>query len=110
MIHFKAGFMDTNIQKQDKLITRIVEIINESMEPKRIWLFGSRAEGTYDQHSDFDIAVEGHPSDIRTFRKTREKLDAVLGIYSIDLVELEKVNQPFRELIQRKGVILYERD
>lgn len=94
----------------EKQIDDIRGILLQMLRPKRIYLFGSRASGTNKEYSDFDIAIEGNKGTFRDIRRTKQKIDEALGIYSCDLTELEKVSRDFEELIREKGKIIYERD
>jgi len=99
-----------NAHTEEEMLTVIKNILLEWLEPERILLFGSRATGNHTQHSDFDIAVEGAKATFRELRKTKEQLDHDLGIYSCDLIELEKTSEDFRALIKQQGTPIYERD
>lgn len=92
---------------QEKHIKSIVNVLVEHLNPKHIWLFGSRAGVDYTDRSDFDIAIEGHEQNHRKLRQAKDKLDDVLGIYQCDLVEYENANPEFKAII-RKGKLIYE--
>ena len=59
---------------EDPLRDAIIRLVGE-FRPQRVFLFGSQARGTADDHSDFDILViceftgsrRSHPSDIHLF-------------------------------------------
>jgi CRISPR-associated protein Cmr1 len=102
--------MKLTLNKQQELISEIISILKEKLNPKRVYLFGSRAAGTAKENSDFDIAVEGNNGRYRQMRKTKEKLDIALGIYSCDLVDLEKTGPKFKNFVREKGKIIYESD
>jgi predicted nucleotidyltransferase len=101
--------MDDTALKGEKL-SMIKDIIVKAVDPKCIYLFGSRAEGTNKYYSDFDIAIKGAKDSFRTMRKVRQKLDEALGIHSVDVIQMEQVSDKFRELIEEKGKTIYERD
>ncbi len=93
------------------IISSMVNYLVENLLPKRIILFGSRAKGTARMGSDIDLALEGAAiSDFRKERKLREALDQLAGIYSVDLVFLEQVDDVFSEMINQTGKVLYEKD
>jgi len=91
-----------------QIIDTIIHIINEHLHPKRIILFGSRASANTIQYSDFDIAVENVEMDIRKERLLKEALDNELGIYTVDLINLNKVDDEFKKLILEKGRVIYD--
>ena len=94
---------------EQKICMEIIKIIQDHIAPKRIILFGSRAVGGGKKYSDFDIAVEGIEMNIREERLLKEALDRKLGIYTIDLINLDKVDKEFKTLVVSKGKVIYER-
>ena len=97
------------MEREEKILKEIVNLLIEKLNPERIILFGSRAKGKSQKYSDFDIAIEGADLDIRTERKVKEILDEKLGIYSIDLINLDKSDEDFKKIVYKTGKILYER-
>lgn len=93
--------------KDHEVIDSIVCIIRTHVHPKRIILFGSRASGKGKRYSDFDIAVEGAEMTIRNERIVKETLDEKLGIYTVDLINLDKVDSEFKKLVLEKGKVIY---
>jgi predicted nucleotidyltransferase len=72
-------------------------------DAKGIWLFGSYADGSYNENSDIDIAVlfKEKKSPIEIFKMQEElflKLDK-----NIDLVDLASINDVFAYEIVTKG-------
>ncbi len=89
----------------------LIRYLVKRLQPRRILLFGSRARGTARPGSDIDLAVEGAlPRSFREERKLKEKLDELAGLYSVDLVFLERTDEAFRRLVERTGKVLYEKD
>jgi len=72
---------------------------------ERVYLYGSTLTGRWRPDSDLDLAVEGDLSPEDFFSLWGE-LDKRLE-QEIDLREMAKL--PFREKVQHKGVMLYER-
>lgn len=95
---------------EEEYLNAIKQVVVDGVKPKRIYLFGSRATGKSNERSDFDIAIEGSKASFREIRKVKEELDNVLGIYSFDLVELEKTTADFQNLVKDQGKIIYERN
>ena len=83
---------------------KIQLIVNELKKhsPKQIILFGSRARGDNLKNSDIDIAVDLNLS-FREKRKLKEKIDEIAGIYSVDLVFFDEMNNEFKEKILKEG-------
>lgn len=97
--------MKTNEQN---IIEGIIAVLKERLHPSRIILFGSRARGGAGRYSDFDVAVEGVEMGIRAERMVKEALDERLGIFTVDLINLDTVDQEFRKQVCRNGKVIYE--
>jgi predicted nucleotidyltransferase len=94
----------------EEKLERIVKIIIRTVNPDRIILFGSRAKGDHRKGSDIDIAVDGgRDLTHRERRKLKEELDKVAGIYTLDLIFLNEVQEEFKKLIEKTGVILWKK-
>ena len=86
----------------------IVRMVAEKYRPARIWQWGSLVdEHAFSENSDIDIGIEGLGS-----------AEAFFGLYGdamkmtdlpLDIVELEKIEPEFADLIRTKGRIVYER-
>ena len=94
---------------EDRLINAIVDVLISYLNPECIILFGSRVKGRDSEYADFDIAVEGVDMDVRTERTVKEILDKKMIIYTVDLINLDKVDNEFRDLVYKTGKVLYER-
>lgn len=94
--------------KSQALLDTIIAIIKEHLHPKRIILFGSRAKGQAQEYSDYDIAIQGVDMDIRKDRLLKEALDEKMGIYTVEVVDLDRVDEGFRAMVVKYGKILYE--
>lgn len=66
----------------------------------RVWVFGSVAQGDFDEGSDLDLAVAGLPP--ASFIAARVALGARCPI-PFDLVELERAPASLREVILAEG-------
>ena len=97
------------IPEGKRMIDEVVKILLSYLQPKRIILFGSRARQRAGKYADFDIAVEGANMDIRMERLIKDKLDEKAGIYTIDLINLDRADKDFRKIILQGGKALYDR-
>jgi len=97
--------------KIEKWKIKLRNIIDElkKYNPKKIILFGSRARGDYRKNSDIDIAVEVNLN-FREKRKLKEKIDFISGIYSIDLIFLDEVDENFKNKVLKEGKVLYAKE
>ena len=96
-------------KREEIIIGNIVSLIRKDIGPDRMLLFGSRTEGRHGPGSDFDIALDGKKISVRKMRELREKLEEVSGLHKVDIIFLESVDKEFKDIILKKGEILYER-
>ena len=96
---------------KEKWQVKLDNVINElkKYNPKKIILFGSRARGDYRKNSDIDIAVDINLS-FREKRKLKEKIDLISGIYSVDLIFLDEVDENFKNKVLKEGKKLYAKE
>ena len=67
----------------------------------RIFLFGSRAEGTAHERSDIDIGIEGPgPVPPETLSLIEEELEEAPTLYTIEIVDFARVAEKFRRVAQ----------
>lgn len=91
-------------------INRLIAFAVQSLNPKKIILFGSRARGEARKNSDYDLAfvLEGEGK-IRWARFIAEASDAPLTLCPIDFVNWDDAPQALQEEITQQGVVLYDR-
>lgn len=70
--------------KPDEVIRRVADICR-AHRAKKVILYGSRAKGTANKHSDIDIAVAEEDN----FDELVEKVDELPTLYSVDLLNLD---------------------
>ena len=86
---------------------KIVRMSIDKYAPKKIIQWGSLLHPEqFDTHSDIDIALEGI-SDAETYFALLGDAMA-LTRFHLDIVQLEKIEPEFAELILLKGKIIYE--
>src|SRR5580692_10362865 len=96
--------------RESEVLQKALSILKEELNPPRIILFGSRAEGRYVRASDFDLAVDvKKPSGARAYQ-IRETINDAIGLYKADIVYLADVDPEFRNLILTTGKVVYERE
>jgi len=85
----------------------IVKMIISRYSPKKIVQWGSLLfSEQFDENSDIDIAIEGIPDAAEYFALLGDAMK--LTRFSLDIVQLEKIEPEFAELILLKGKIIYE--
>ena len=94
--------------EEQKIINDILDVVITYIHPSRVIMFGSRVAGKAREYSDFDIAVEGVEMDIRKERLLKEALDRKMGIFTVDLINLDNADREFKKLISQNGKIIYE--
>jgi predicted nucleotidyltransferase len=106
----KDTIQETTAQiRSDPYQLQIEAILNQVFSQKRcqIYLFGSRATGTYRSTSDFDIAVLAKEDISRELSLAREMLEQSNIPLTIDLVDLNKTPVEFRQAVQNEGTLLW---
>jgi predicted nucleotidyltransferase len=69
----------------------------------RIFLFGSRAEGTAHERSDIDIGIEGPaPVPREVLALIQEELEEAPTLYTIDVVDFTRVSEKFRRVAHQR--------
>ncbi len=98
--------LDTRFRDAWRDFQQIVAYIVDTHHPQRIWQWGSLLERKhFSEISDLDIAVEGLCSADEIFQIVARAEE--LTDFPVDIVELEKVEPEYRELIKRKGKLIY---
>jgi len=96
--------MNTGIDEQTQ--KKIVAIINAIVPEASIYLFGSRARGSYQKHSDIDVALEEkNRIDFMTVGELNSLFEASNIIYKIQVVDINAISKKMRENILRDKII-----
>ena len=95
--------------KRPERVEELPSFLREFFKKKglkvRVILFGSRARGTNSQYSDVDIALECERDLHREIAELKELLEESLLPQKVDIVELRKLPEPFKEEIEREGIV-----
>ena len=94
------------------LVEEVVDVIRRHVPegPLRVYLFGSWAQSRALNVSDLDIAFDtGSLLDFGVYTDMALKVDDLLTLRKIDLVDLHTVDHGFREAILECGELLYAR-
>ena len=94
--------------REKEIIDLVKAVLLKRLNPSRIILFGSRAKNDHDKHSDFDFAIDCQKPDISLQRELVEEIDKIRGLYKVDLVYLNAVDQEFKTIILETGELIYE--
>lgn len=94
----------------EEILKKIIDKIIEKLNPEKIILYGSRARNKLKKNSDTDLAILGGKDlSFRDMRKFKEEIDEISGIYSFDIVFIEKLEEEFKNIILKEGIVLYEK-
>jgi predicted nucleotidyltransferase len=96
-------------KREEEVLLSIINVVKRELNPGMIILFGSRAKGINRSNADFDVAVDSNEPDNKTKRYLNEKLDNIRGLYKIDLIYLNDLEEEFRTIILKTGKVIYER-
>jgi predicted nucleotidyltransferase len=98
--------LDRRFRQAWRDFDRIVAYIISEHQPRSVWQWGSLLDRKrFNESSDLDIAVQG-------LRSAHELFEIVaraerFSDFPVDIVELEKIEPEYGELIRRKGKLVY---
>ena len=94
------------------LVDEVVRIVRDYIQegPLRLYFFGSWAENRALAVSDLDIALEtGKPIEAVAMHRIAAALDELPTLRKVDIVDLQAVDQEFRERVLDRGELLFAR-
>jgi predicted nucleotidyltransferase len=75
-----------------------------------VWIYGSRAKGTYRPGSDIDLTLKGDLLNLRDLLAIENQIDDLLLPWSVDLSLFEDIDSDsLLDHIERVGQIFYQR-
>jgi hypothetical protein len=91
----------------DAAAERLRELAEQHLPHARLWIYGSRAKGTYFRRSDFDVAVEPLPGFTRLeYERWCEALESDTRIiYPVDSHCMNEIPADWVARIRREGVV-----
>jgi predicted nucleotidyltransferase len=95
--------------ESDVIGQKAVEILIRLAQPKRLWLFGSRARQDHRMGSDYDFALEDLVLGSGERWKVTEALEMLPTLRQFDVVWLDTASKFLREQVSKEGICLYER-
>lgn len=88
---------------------RLVQLLSVKYQPTRIWQWGSVLHPEqFRKGSDIDIAVEGIPNAETWFQLLGDVMESQTQ-FPVDVVQMEKIEPEYAEIIRLKGKVVYER-
>lgn len=98
---------------QPQIYARIRSIILKAFpEAVAIYLFGSRADGTFNPDSDFDLAIllpRHKPADDHTLFNLQQDISSSIN-HDVDLICLNNTTLVMQFLVTSNGLLLFEKD
>lgn len=70
----------------------------------RVILFGSRAKGNEIYNSDIDLAIL---CDNKYKRTAIQEIDELIGVYSSDIVFIDKIDGDIKKQVEKYGIEIY---
>lgn len=99
--------INTGIRQEDK--EKIIRIIDALFPGSKIFLYGSRARGTYHHASDIDIAIDAHHKLERVLiGEVKDMLNASNIVHKIDVVDFHNIPAEMRNDIIKEGTVWKE--
>ncbi len=89
-------------------LAQIKAILGPLFGDCRVYLFGSRATGSYKDASDFDIGVLAARDISRELSLARERLEDSNIPFTVDLVDLSATSEEFARRVQEEGILLWK--
>ena len=78
---------------------------------RSVRLFGSRASGTPDYKSDYDLAFEIDPNLEKNWGEFCSRLrEGNPQLNTLDLVRMDEIGDAFRKKILTEGIVIYEKN
>lgn len=100
-----------NTERETEIINMIKSVCKakrELLKDRRVILFGSRARQQNKNHADFDIGILGKkPLRITDLCILKDALYELPTLYTIDLVDFNRVSESFRNEALKYHSVLY---
>lgn len=83
---------------------KVVGILKVLFPNCKVYLYGSRARGTFREFSDIDLAVDTGPNKERlNIEEAKGVFDNLNIPYKIDLVDLNYIQKSLKDIISKEG-------
>ena len=95
---------------EDRHLDYVLSVLKRNISDvdAKFYIFGSRAKGTSKKYSDIDIAVDlnGKKLDVSILGKILIEFQDSTLPFEVDVVDLNSVDEDFRNLIKKDLVLL----
>ena len=89
---------------EESIYKNLISYFNTNRYIQKVILFGSRAKGNYKYNSDIDLGIL---CDKKYKGTIAEELDEIVGIYSLDIVFLDSMNDEIKLQVEKYGIEIY---
>ena len=90
------------------VISQIIAVFASFSKVERVVLFGSRAQGTFRDGSDIDLAVLAPTMNSAEFSELWAEVDALPLVFKVDCLHWNELdNAALKEKIMTTGVLFY---
>lgn len=96
-------------KREKEVLKNVIKILVDSFTVDKIYLFGSRAKDDADTGADFDLAADSIRPDIGAEVTIKDKIDAISGLYSVDIIYLQSVEKSFKDMVLDTGRLIYDK-
>lgn len=90
---------------EERIYKNLISYFNNNKYIKKVVLFGSRAKENYSYNSDIDLGIL---CDKKYKGTIAEELDEVVGIYSLDIVFLDSMNEEIKLQMEKYRIEIYD--
>jgi predicted nucleotidyltransferase len=89
-------------------LNTIRDILDKYPDIISVYLFGSRAKGSYKQGSDIDLAIMANPISLNTILQLKDDFEDSSLPYCVDILDYSTIkNSLLKEHIQQFGKEIY---
>ncbi len=94
-----------------EVIKDIRAVFQKHTNITKVFIFGSRAKGTFSEGSDIDLAAIGEDISFNQLLDINVQIEDLGLLYKVDVVDYNKQkNTPLGEHIDRVGLSFYEKE
>ncbi|KGN00631.1 DNA polymerase III subunit beta [Clostridium novyi A str. 4570] len=91
---------------EEEVYKNLISYFGNNQYIRKVVLFGSRAKGNYNYNSDIDLGIL---CDKKYKGTIAQDLDELVGVYSLDIVFLDSMNEEIKLQIERYGIEIYKK-
>jgi predicted nucleotidyltransferase len=104
----KQAGLNALFQEASADFDAIVDMIVRAYRPDRLYQWGSLLDrDKFTSMSDIDIGIVGVTDPASFFRLLRDA--EVLSRFPVHIVQMDRIEPEFREIIEQRGRVVYER-